>query len=208
MSSRAPTGLPSDYKLDLPPGLDGPADIPDYLDQELRVSRNKQEVRQAPEPPPAQAQPQHPRKPPSNPKPQYKKETLAKGKAAEPKVEREPALEKAKSNRPDRPPRKEIGLDAETLRKVGELVEAVRESSVESDARASEVVRAIVLLVHEASHRVDYSRVDRRGQWGSPTARAFIAELREAYLRAVGSLYMERSQFQLGAHNQSSDEAP
>lgn len=205
MSSRAPTGLPSDYKLDLPPGLDGPADIPDYLDQELRVSGTKQEVRQAPGPSPAQAQPEHPRKPPSNPKTQYKKEAPAKGKASEPKVERESGAEKAKSNRP---PRKEIGLDAETQRKIGELVEAVRESSVESDARASEVVRAIVLLVHEASHRVDYSRVDRRGQWGSPTARAFIAELREAYLRAVGSLYMERSQFQLGAHTQSSDEAP
>lgn len=91
-----------------------------------------------------------------------------------------------------RAPRKEFSLDADTERKMEEVVEDVSEQGPQPDATPSEVIRALVQLVHDARHRADYMHLNRRGQWGSATARAFVADLKEAFLKAIGRLYEDR----------------
>ena len=51
---------------------------------------------------------------------------------------------------------------------------------------------SLVHLAHEARHRADYSHLNPRGHWGTPTAKAFVADLKETYLRAIGKHYIER----------------
>lgn len=183
-----PPGLPNDYKLNLP-AEDAPADISDYADEHFgnKKATTPTKTERAEEKKPSAKQP--PRASGSS-KVVRMTQTRTDAPPAKPPAAR--LRPSSQSSRVLRPPRKEIGLDADTLRKIDELVEDVRDGSLEPGARASEVFRAIVQLVHEARHKVDYSRVSRRGQWGSPTARAFIAELREAFLKAVGALYEER----------------
>lgn len=185
--ANTPRGL-AGAKVDLP-SQDAPADISDYVDEHLgtkKTSPTTQTERAEDKKPDAKRTRRERGSSKVVPMTQTRPDTPP---AKSPAPRLRPS---SQSSRDHRPPRKEIGLDADTLRKIDELVEDVRDGSLEPGARASEVFRAIVQLVHEARHKVDYSRVSRRGQWGSPTARAFIAELREAFLKAVGALYEER----------------
>jgi len=40
-------------------------------------------------------------------------------------------------------------------------------------------------LVHEAMSEIDAHSIPKRGRWGSPTARAYPLEIKNAFLRAL-----------------------
>lgn len=82
-------------------------------------------------------------------------------------------------------PRREISMTPETLRMSGELLEVIRNGSGQRDTTASELFHALVLLVHEAMDELDPHMIPKRGRWGTPTARAYPLELKNAFLRAV-----------------------
>ena len=57
--------------------------------------------------------------------------------------------------------------------------------SVQKDAKASEMFHALVSVLHESRELLDFSEVQPRGKWGSPTARAFPVSLKNAFRGAI-----------------------
>lgn len=82
-------------------------------------------------------------------------------------------------------PRREISMTPETLRMSDELLEVLRSGSGQRDTKANELFHALVLLVHEAMNELDPHAIPKRGRWGTPTARAYPLELKNAFLRAL-----------------------
>jgi hypothetical protein len=82
-------------------------------------------------------------------------------------------------------PRREISMTPETLRMSDELLEVIRSGSGQRDTKANELFHALVLLVHEAMDELDPHAIPKRGRWGTPTARAYPLELKNAFLRAL-----------------------
>jgi hypothetical protein len=76
-------------------------------------------------------------------------------------------------------------MSPETLRMLDELLAHIRLYSAERDIRASELVHALVLAVHEVRPYLDLTHVPPRGKWGSPTAAALPVALKEAFQKAV-----------------------
>lgn len=91
-----------------------------------------------------------------------------------------------------RPPRKELTLDAESIKKVTVVRDDIRTQGPQPDASASEVGRALIMLAHDSRLKTNFSNLSPRGQYGSTTARAFVAGIKEALLKAVGRQYIER----------------
>lgn len=75
---------------------------------------------------------------------------------------------------------------------IDRIVADLQEKTPQKDATASEFARAVFQLAEESRHHQDFSNVGRRGSWGSPTARAFVADLKEAFLRAIGLHFIDR----------------
>jgi len=100
----------------------------------------------------------------------------------------QPAAVKERPRRP-RLPRREINMKPETLRMTEELLEMIRGGSGQRDTGASEMLHAMVLLVYDVKDEVDLHAIPKRGQWGSPTARAYPVELKNAFLKAVQRRY-------------------
>lgn len=82
-------------------------------------------------------------------------------------------------------PRREISMTPETLRMSDELLDVIRSGSGQRDTKANELFHALVLLVHEAMDEIDPHSIPKRGRWGTPTARAYPLELKNAFLRAL-----------------------
>lgn len=196
MSSRQRPGLPSDFELNVATvDDDAPVQLDDYLDMEM-PERSAEKPRSIP---PAENKvvrmPQAEAVPP--PKPEPGPTEKGSGGATPTVVEttEQAAARPAAKPRPKplaRPPRKEVSLDAEALRKVVQVCEDIRDQGPQPDASASELVRALVHLAHDVRHKADYSHLNPRGQYGSATAKAFVADLKEAFLRAIGQMYVER----------------
>lgn len=87
---------------------------------------------------------------------------------------------------PVRAPRVQINMTPEVQRTVQELVSHFCSYGPQKDASASEVFEALVGALHEAREHLDLSNVPPRGQWGTPTARAFRINLQNAVIAAVG----------------------
>jgi hypothetical protein len=68
---------------------------------------------------------------------------------------------------------------------VQELVGHCCTFGVQKDTSASEVFEGLVSALHEARDQLDLSNVPPRGQWGSPTARAFRTNLKNAVIDAI-----------------------
>jgi len=183
--ARQRPGLPDGFELNV--AAEAPVQIEDYLDRELPPPKAA-----APATPPPPAMPAQP-----TTKPEPREERKRDDKVL--KLPREKSrTTTASPPRPGRvrearrPPRKEISLDAETQRKADDVVDDICEQGPQADATASEFVRGLVQLAHDVRHKADYSNLNRRGQWGSATARAFVADLKEAFLRAVGEYFIDR----------------
>ena len=91
-------------------------------------------------------------------------------------------------------PRREISMTPETLRMSDELLEVIRSGSGQRDTKANELLHALVLLVHEAMDELDPHAIPKRGRWGTPTARAYPLELKNAFLKALLRKYETESE--------------
>jgi hypothetical protein len=89
----------------------------------------------------------------------------------------------------EKAPRREISMTPETLRMSDELLEVIRSGSGQRDTKANELFHALVLLVHEVRDEIDPHSIPKRGRWGTPTARAYPLELKNAFLRALLERY-------------------
>jgi len=190
--SKQRAGLPLNFNLGVTEAeVTAPVHLDDYLDREFAKPLPR---------------PQTPRPQPTIPKVvDLERKERKERKLEQPKKEPE-ERPKARIQPLRRPPRKELSLDAETERKATEVVGDIQEQGPQSDATSSEFVRAIVQLAYDARHKADYSRLNRRGQWGSPTAKAFVADLKEALLKAIGQHYLDRYSYE--AKDQLRDETP
>ncbi|MCB9610420.1 MAG: hypothetical protein H6716_27780 [Polyangiaceae bacterium] len=190
-------GLPEDHTLEASAeGVTEVANLGDFLDEfepavrprpaptpELKAVESNRGGGGAAAAAPAPARPRP--APATAPAREQVREPVAKQPAKKP----EPTVVLAPRKRP---PRKEIGLDAETLKMLGELHRDGMSQSSEESLTRSEVARAAMRAVHEARKHIDYSSCGRRGKWGTTTARALLDDLTESYIRAIGQLYMER----------------
>lgn len=91
----------------------------------------------------------------------------------------------------EKAPRREISMTPETLRMSDELLDVIRSGSGQRDTKANELFHALVLLVHEAMDEIDTHSIPKRGRWGTPTARAYPLELKNAFLKALVKKYGE-----------------
>jgi hypothetical protein len=73
-----------------------------------------------------------------------------------------------------------------------ELLDIIRSGSGQRDTKANELFHALVLLVHEVKDELDPHAIPKRGRWGTPTARAYPLELKNAFLRALLTRYASR----------------
>lgn len=112
--------------------------------------------------------------------------------APAPAVENEDRAPKPKA------PRREISMTPETLKMSDELLEVIRSGSGQRDTKANELFHALVLLVHEAMDELDPHTIPKRGRWGTPTARAYPLELKNAFLQALLRKYAEVSESPTG----------
>ena len=83
------------------------------------------------------------------------------------------------------PPRKQFNMTPDTLRMIDELLSHIRTNSAERDVRASELIHALVLAVHEVRPFLDLSHVPPRGKWGSATAAGLPVALKDAFQQAI-----------------------
>jgi hypothetical protein len=89
-----------------------------------------------------------------------------------------------------KPPRMELSLNHETKRMIQELLHYVQQMLPQSPAKASEVFQGIISVLYRAKGSLDLSTVPRRGQWGSPTAKAFPFALGQAFAKAIADQYL------------------
>jgi hypothetical protein len=75
---------------------------------------------------------------------------------------------------------------------IDRVIDDLVQKTPQKDVTASEFARAIIQLAEESRHHQDFGHVNRRGQWGSPTARAFVADLKKAFFRAIARHFIEQ----------------
>ena len=178
-------GLPEGHELEVDvEGLTEPADIPDFLDMEVQPRPAPTIQRTAPTPPSPEPRKERPptAEPVGRPSETSERKTAAK---------RAPQQQVRGRNRP---PRKEVGFDDETLAMLKDLHADGASQSMEESLTRSEVARAAIRAVYAARNMIEYRGVGPRGRWGTTTARALVDDLTESYIRAVGELFVERYQ--------------
>jgi hypothetical protein len=172
-------GLPPSFQLDVPQAaLDGPVQLGDYLDEEVKPVRTRP-VSNPPKSAPAPTmrtagkvvEMPRPAAPWSEPIPQTDQE--------------EQAPEGFIGQHRRAVPRKQVNMNPETLRMVDELLQRIQDYSVQRDAKVSEMFHALVSVLYEARELINFAEVQPRGKWGSPTARAFPVSLKNAFRQAI-----------------------
>ena len=169
-------GLPPSFDLNVPQSVtQGPVQLGDYLDEEeggpvaqaaprpnvpSDIRGMRAVARSAPLTPPTTGSPQPVLRPQPRPAP------------------RPPHLSTTV-------PRKQVNMTPETLRMVEALLNYVQTYSVQKDAKASELFHGLVLALYEAREHLDFSTVQPRGRWGTPTAAAFPIALKNAFQAAI-----------------------
>ena len=205
MASKFKPGIPETFTFDVAPVQD----LGDYLDESGPTPPPVRRPKASAPPLEPTAKPTSPVTPtplPSTPSAVLKTyEPLVVSAAAVPpsapapqRTEEWPArhthtIEEAPEARNSKPkgPRREISMTHETLQMSDELLELVRRGSGQRDTKANELFHALVLLVHEAMDEIDPHGIPKRGRWGTPTARAYPLELKNAFLRALLKKYAE-----------------
>lgn len=103
----------------------------------------------------------------------------------------ETAAEREERGLRPKAPRREISMTPETLRMSDELLDIIRSGSGQRDTKANELFHALVLLVYEVADELDPHSIPKRGRWGTPTARAYPLELKNAFLKALLRKYAD-----------------
>ncbi len=174
-------GLPDSYGLDVPESAtEAPIQIGDYLDDDeytqVPVDSPRQTIADREDEPTVVA----PQKVVSMP------QTAEQRPVIEPRVvTKQPPQPVSRRVSKSPPKRKQINMKPETLRKSEELLGYIQTYSGQADAKASEMFDAIVSLLHDAKEHLDLSSIAPRGKWGTPTARAFPTNLKNAFEQAV-----------------------
>jgi hypothetical protein len=162
-------GLPDGFRVEItrekPPAA--PVDPPDYLDAITQ------------------------------PKSQPTPVSAAVSKAFAPAIEPEhksdaPQIPSAPTTKRSPSRKKQLNLTSHTEVKLDFTVAAVSRYSVEPKVRASDVADAIINAAYDARAEFDFSRVRKRGRWGTPTATAFRDSLRASFERAITRRYLKR----------------
>lgn len=94
-----------------------------------------------------------------------------------------------KAPAPRRPERMQFNMRPETMKMFNELVEFVQRYSLQDDAKASEILDAMISVLYESRDQLALHDVPRRGKWGTPTARAFPTALGNAFARAISASF-------------------
>ncbi len=194
-------GLPPSFDLDVKSPSAGRVDWGDYLEEEqTSVNVVRMPSRERPKPP-ARRQPSPPAEPVRE-QPQQPAE-LASRESTEPttaepenRVVRTQTRERstkalptgrvrAGQPAPPRPKRKQVNMNPETLTVFEDLVDYVRERCGQRDIFASDIMDALVLAASNARKQLDLGALQPRGRWGTESAAAFRATLREAVERAI-----------------------
>lgn len=97
--------------------------------------------------------------------------------ASAPRARTRPKLPKA--------PRREISMTPDALDMSDELLEIIGQGSGQRDTKANELFHALVLLAYEVRDELDAYAIPKRGRWGSPTARAYPIEIKNAFVKAI-----------------------
>jgi hypothetical protein len=186
-------GLPSTFQIDVPrAALDGPVQLGEYLDEVDAAPVVRPAPRAQPQPAvstPAVTYPQPPQPaayvnnvvemPRPQPAPTFAPESLPPAYAVPP-VQADVRRTGAKAA-----PRKQMNMNPETLRMVEELLTYIRTFSGQKDAKASEMFQGLVTAIYESKELLNFSNVQPRGQWGTPTAKAFPTALKNSFQLAI-----------------------
>jgi len=180
-------GIPEDFSFDVEPVTD----LGDYLTEPPPTPRPAKKVAERTVPPARAAEIPAPTTaiatmPPPRPvEPSMLTSAPIGGTSQASKAESETEDEGEERGGKAKAPRREISMTPETLRMSDELLEVIRSGSGQRDTKANELFHALVLLVHEAMSEIDAHSIPKRGRWGSPTARAYPLEIKNAFLRAL-----------------------
>lgn len=161
-------GLPPTYDLNVPAfAAQSPAQLGDYLEEEdaplaqqPTLRRNAPVSQPTPVAPASTRSPHVPRSRPLHPVPKPARLSTTV-------------------------PRKQVNMTPDTLKMVEELLDYVCTYSVQKDVKASELFHALVLALYEARAHLDFSHVQPRGRWGTPTASALPIALKNAFQSAI-----------------------
>lgn len=81
--------------------------------------------------------------------------------------------------------RMQVNMTPEVERMIDELKDYVQTHGREPSTTASEIIDALIMILYESRAELDLSSVPKRGQWGSPAARAFPTLLGKAFSEAI-----------------------
>ena len=193
-------GLPDGFEIK----LENPSELGDYLDEgfDQNVARAyvaKQRI--APTPPVQNEPPQyHSPQPVPDPVPQplpQQRPHVVQSEPPQTAPRNEQVLNLADARRktvpktyaPKRPQRIQFNMRPETQKMFGEIVDFVQRYSLQEDAKASEILDALISVLYQSRDELAFHDVPRRGKWGTPTARAFPTALGNAFARAVAGSY-------------------
>lgn len=193
MAKKRP-GLPAGFNINVSEELlDGPVQLGDYLDEEEaprrapdRPANQEPAARSAPEFEPAEEgasttpSPEAPRSQPLR--------------AVAPRPPSSPPSGSRRAPAPKKPERTQVNMSAETIRMQQELLNFIQTYSVQKDAKLSEFYEALITALWEARSHVDLSNVRPRGRWGTPTARAFPVQLKNAFQEAITSYRIRKDE--------------
>lgn len=193
-------GIPDNFSLDVEPVRD----LGDYLDEPGPTPVNPRKGREAaPAKPQVSPTPETPARPApeaSAPPPTlapavqaplppsvHPAQVVAPAPQAAPQVAAQTTRDDSHEERGGKvkAPRREVSMSPETLRMTDELLEIIRSGSGQRDTYANELMHALVLLAFEAKDHLDPHSIPKRGRWGTPTARAYPLELKNAFLKAL-----------------------
>lgn len=162
-------GLPDSFELQ----VENPVELGDYLDEDFGSAKN--ETKGASNADELRKKTGH-----------LSKSKLAHTTPPESGAEIKPSpTVSLKKRRPVEPPRKQVNMKPETLRKAEELLRLVQEQGPQRDAAASEMFDAVVAALYEAKDGIDLSDLPKRGRWGTPTAAAFVTALSKTFALAI-----------------------
>ncbi len=185
--AKAKPGLPEGFDLD----LDSPSRLGDYLDEGLSANAVRAlAVKQRVAPPVVPVEVERnealaPKVVPTETYPaQVRTEQVLNIADARRKNAQKPQVVR-------RPERMQFNMRPETLKMFEEIVEYVQRYSLQDDAKASEILDAMIGVLYQAREEMAFNDVPRRGKWGTPTARAFPTAIGNAFARAVANRYVK-----------------
>jgi hypothetical protein len=187
--AKAKRGLPEDYDLNV--DTNSPAILGDFLDEAI--------TKVAAAPPPARKSPsldpEAGERIPAPEKPEPKETVSVQGASNTSAGNLASAVLHDEKIVPfqrggyAKPPRLELSLNHETKRMVQEVLSCIHGMGPQPGATTSELFQGIIFVLYRAKEFLDLSSVPRRGQWGSPTAKAFPIALGQAFARAIAEQY-------------------